>query len=124
LTPKLRIEDNFINDFLQIIYSQTRQNVDKLLDMLAVHAELFSKTVGEQDATNSEMGQLRGEVQDMRTDLLQLRAEFQQLHNDLSKICMILTTGSDSRLEFANSIFGEEFERLKESDDSLSQQKS
>lgn len=97
------------------------QNVDKLLDMLAVHAELYNKTVGEQDSTNSEMGQLRGEVQDLRTDLLQLRAEFQQLHNDLSKICMILTTAKESRLEFANSIFGDEFERLKESDDSVNQ---
>ncbi|MCS6988137.1 MAG: hypothetical protein NZM06_01325 [Chloroherpetonaceae bacterium] len=92
------------------------QNIDKLLDLLSIHAEVQHKFIAEQDAINAEIRQLRSDAQDLRTDLLQLRAEFQQLHNDLSKICMILATPKANRMEFAVSIFGDEFERMKESE--------
>jgi len=90
--------------------------IDKLLDMLSVHAEVQNKSVTEQDAANTELLQIQSEIQELRTDLLQLRAEFQQLHNDLSKICMVLTTPKTDRMAFAVSVFGDEFERLKESE--------
>lgn len=92
------------------------RQIDKLLDLLSVHADVQNKSVIEQDATNTELLQIQSEIQELRTDLLQLRAEFQQLHNDLSKICMILTTPKADRFEFATSLFGDEFEKLKESD--------
>lgn len=92
------------------------QNIDKLLDLLSIHAEVQNKFIAEQDAMNGELRQLRAETQDLRTDLLQIRAEFQQLHNDLSKIAMILSTPKADRMEFAASVFGDEFERIKESE--------
>lgn len=92
------------------------QYIDKLLDLLSIHADVQNKSVTEQDASNTELLQIQSEIQELRTDLLQLRAEFQQLHNDLSKICMVLTTPKADRAEFAMSIFGDEFERLKESE--------
>ncbi|MFN3345374.1 MAG: hypothetical protein ACK4XY_04460 [Chloroherpetonaceae bacterium] len=92
------------------------QHIDKLLDLLSIHADVQNKSIIEQDASNTELLQIQSEIQELRTDLLQLRAEFQQLHNDLSKICMILTTPKTERMEFAMSIFGDEFEKLKESE--------
>ncbi len=91
-------------------------HIDKLLDLLSVHVDIQNKSIIEQDAANTELMQIQSEIQELRTDLLQLRAEFQQLHNDLSKICMILTTPKADRMEFAASIFGDEFEKLKESE--------
>jgi hypothetical protein len=92
------------------------EHIDKLLDLLSVHAEVQNKGVTEQDAANTELLQIQSEIQGLRTDLLQLRAEFQQLHNDLSKICLILTTPKANRMEFAISIFGDEFEKIKDSE--------
>ncbi len=92
------------------------EHIDKLLDLLSVHADVQNKSITEQDMANTELLQLQSEIQELRTDLLQLRAEFQQLHNDLSKICMILTTPTADRMEFAMSVFGDEFEKLKESE--------
>ncbi len=92
------------------------QHIDKLLDLLSIHADVQNKSVMEQDASNNELLQIQSEIQELRTDLLQLRAEFQQLHNDLSKICMILTTPKAERMEFATSIFSDDFEKLKESE--------
>jgi hypothetical protein len=92
------------------------EHIDKLLDLLSVHADIQNKSVSEQESTNTELLHIQSEVQELRTDLLQLRAEFQQLHNDLSKICMILTTPKADRMEFAMSVFGDEFEKLKESE--------
>lgn len=94
------------------------ERIDKLLDLLSIHADVQNKSVTEQDAANTELMQVQSEIQELRTDLLQLRAEFQQLHNDLSKICMILTTPKAERMDFAMSIFGDEFEKLKESENS------
>lgn len=94
------------------------ERIDKLLDLLSIHADVQNKSVTEQDAANTELMQVQSEIQELRTDLLQLRAEFQQLHNDLSKICMILTTPKADRMDFAMSIFGDEFEKLKESENS------
>lgn len=92
------------------------ERIDKLLDMLSVHADIQNKSVTEQDAANTELLQIQSEIQELRTDLLQLRAEFQQLHNDLSKICMILTTPKSDRKDFAASVFGDDFEKLNESE--------
>ncbi|MFQ3598550.1 MAG: hypothetical protein SNJ55_01350 [Chloroherpetonaceae bacterium] len=94
------------------------EHIEKLLDLLSIHADIQNKSVTEQDAANTELLQIQSEIQELRTDLLQLRAEFQQLHNDLSKICMILTTPKADRTDFAASIFGDEFEKLKESENS------
>ncbi len=90
--------------------------INKLLDLLSIHAEVQNKSVDEQDSMNTELLQIQSDIQGLRIDLLQLRAEFQQLHNDLSKICMILTTPKSDRSEFALSVFGDEFEKLKESE--------
>ncbi len=92
------------------------QQIDKLLDLLSIHAEVQNKSIIEQDAANSELSQIYSDIQELRVDLLQLRAEFQQLHNDLSKICMILSTPITERSEFAKSIFCDDFEKLKESE--------
>ncbi len=92
------------------------EHIDKLLDLLSIHADVQHKSITEQDAANTELLQIQSEIQELRTDLLQLRAEFQQLHNDLSKICMILTTPKTDRRDFALSVFGDEFEKLKESE--------
>ncbi len=92
------------------------QHLNKLLDLLSIHADVQNKGLVEQDVANNELSQIQSEIQELRTDLLQLRAEFQQLHNDLSKICMILTTPEANRMELALSVFGAEFEKLKESE--------
>lgn len=92
------------------------EHIDKLLDLLSVHADIQNKSVSEQDSANTELLHFQSEIQELRTDLLQLRAEFQQLHNDLSKICLILTTPKSERMNFAKSIFGDEFDKLNESE--------